>query len=337
MKVLLSGASGFVGREVLRQLVTDGHSVRVLTRDPHHCEALRKEFSVEIFHGNLLHRPTLDGCMAEVDAVVHLVGIIAEEGENTYERVHVTGTQNLLAEAKKAKVKRFVHMSAIGAREGARSAYHQTKWAAEETVRASGLDWTIFRPSIIYGPGDAFVNLFAKMTRCPYSIFQFFTLPLIGSGYAHLQPISVDDVARSFSRSLTKPESVKKIYDLCGPAPLRLRDILRTIAEVEGHEVVELEPPFKCCLGDWSNLFLPLCLLKGLFIQPKILLVPVPIEISTVVAWLMNVFMSRPLLNRDQILMLEEDSVGDSAEAVKDFGLSLVEFRAGISVWLGKE
>ncbi len=334
MKVLLSGATGFVGSQILEVLAKEGHTIRVIAREPSQCVVIQKKYNLEIFHGNILHGASIAGCMDGIEAVIHIVGVIAEVGENTYDRVHRVGTQNLIAEAKKAKVKRFIHMSALGVRANARSQYHQSKWAAEEAVRASGLDWTIFRPSIIYGPKDEFVNLFAKMTKPPLNFLQLFTLPVIGGGYSYLQPIPVADVAKCFVGALTKQESIKKSYELCGPQPLRLREIIKTIAEVLGHETKEVEPPLKCCIGDWSNLLLPLAVFKGLFIQPKVLLVPIPIEAATVLAWLAETFMSKPIPNRDQLLMLEEDNVGDPTEAMKDFGITPPDFRTGIAAYL---
>lgn len=334
MKVLLTGATGFVGAEILKELATAGHSVRALVRDPKRCESMAARNGVEAFQGNIIHAPSISGCMEGIEAVIHLVGVIAEIGENTCDRVHRVGTQNLLAEAKKNRVKRFIHMSALGTRDGARSRYHQSKWAAEEAVRASGLDWTIFRPSIIYGPRDEFVNLFVKMTRPIPSLLQLFTLPVIGGGFALLQPVPVADVARCFAGALTRPESIKKMYDLCGQQPLRLREIIQTIAEVRGHDTRLVEPPLKCCIGDWSNLLLPLAVFKGLFIQPRLLLVPVPFEAAMVMAWTMEQLMTKPLLNRDQLLMLEEDNVGDPSEASKDFGIHPPAFRDGIAAYL---
>ncbi len=332
MKVLLTGTTGFVGSEILRLLIAKGHTVRTIVRDPKQCDLIRERDHVDTFHGNILHAPSLLGCMEGIEAVIHLVGVIAEVGENTYDRVHRIGTQNLIAEAKKSKVKRFIHMSALGTRPHARSQYHQSKWAGEEAVRNSGLDWTVFRPSIIYGPQDGFVNLFAKMTKFPSRLF---TLPLMEGGFSHLQPIPVTDVAQCFVDALTKPESMKKIYDLCGPTPLRLREIIKTIVEVLGDEIKEIQSPLKCCLGDWSNLLLPFPILFfTIFLQPKVLFVPVPYEAAVIVAWLMETLMSKPLLNRDQLLMLEEDNVGDPSEAIKDFGIHPPDFRSGIVTYL---
>ena len=111
-----------------------------------------------------------------MDAVIHLVGIISEVGRSTFEDIHISGTRNIVMTAQKAGIKRFVHMSALGARPNSVSRYHQSKWTAEEIVRGSGLDYTLFRPSIIYGPGDHFVNLFARMARFSP------VLPVMGQG-----------------------------------------------------------------------------------------------------------------------------------------------------------
>ncbi len=334
MKILLTGATGFVGSEILKQILSGGHSVRALVRSEKAASHFHGRPNVETFIGNILHGPSLTGCLEGVDAVVHLVGVIAEVGENTYDRVHRVGTENLIKEAKKAKVKRFIHMSALGTRANARSQYHRSKWAAEEALRASGLDWTIFRPSIIYGPGDGFVNFFARMTRPPLSWLQLFTLPVVLGGYAHLQPIPVTDVARCFASALTKSDSVGKVYDLCGPKALRLREILRTICEVQGHAVTEIDPPLKRWIGDLSHFLIPIAALQSLLVQPKVVLVPVPFEFATVIAWFMETFLPKPLLNRDQLMMLEEDNVGDAAPARNDFGISPLGFREGLGAVL---
>src|SRR6266481_10008108 len=109
--------------------------------------------------------PSIEGAMQDANCVIHLVGIIYEWKENTFERTHAQATRHVLDEAKKSGVKRFVHMSALGTRENARSQYHQTKWAAEEYVRKSGLAWTIFRPSLIYGAHDKSMNVLAKVLK----------------------------------------------------------------------------------------------------------------------------------------------------------------------------
>ena len=124
------------------------------------------------------------------------MGIIFERPGASFEQVHVEGTRNMLVAADAAGIKRFVHMSALGTRAGAGAAYHRTKWDAEEVVRASGLDYTIFRPSIIYGPGGEFINMLMRQVRLMPLV------PVIGNGRYRMQPISVEDVAACFSASL---------------------------------------------------------------------------------------------------------------------------------------
>src|SRR5262249_16035873 len=141
-----------------------GHSVRMLVRNKR-AEETGERAGAKIHIGNILDAESLRGAWKEIDAVIHLVGIIGEVGESTFENVHVRGTGNVVACAREAGVKRFIHMSALGTRPNAVSRYHRTKWEAEEIVRRSGLEFTIFRPSLIFGPRDMFVNLFAKMIR----------------------------------------------------------------------------------------------------------------------------------------------------------------------------
>ncbi len=335
MKILLTGATGFVGGEVVKQAVEAGHRVRVLVRNPAQAEARLKQHGVEMFHGNILAAPSLTGCMEGMDAVVHLVGVITEIHEMTFERIHHEGTVNLLAEAKRANIKRWIQMSALGVRPNARSRYHQSKWAAEEAVRAAPFDWTIVRPSIIYGRKDAFVNLFARMMRFPWNLPQVFTVPAIGGGYARMQPVPVEDVAMAILRSLDRPESFKKTYDLCGPQPLRFREVLSEIAAALGHRASMVGFPKlgRQWFGDGANVFLPLSVLFSMF-RSKPLVVSVPGDFARALAWCMETFMERPMLNRDQLLMLEEDNVGDPADALKDFGIRPPAFRDGIARYL---
>src|SRR5260370_171617 len=167
-RVFITGARGFVGGGVVQALRADGHVVRCLVRRG--SEPLLKGLgAVERVEGDVLIRRTLDVAVAGCDAVIHLVGIIRERPAlaETFERLHVDATLNVLAAASGAGVRRVLHMSALGTRPGARARYHQTKWRAEEAVRSSGLDWTIFRPSIVYGHGDGFVTGLAPMVRRP--------------------------------------------------------------------------------------------------------------------------------------------------------------------------
>ncbi len=292
MNVLVSGGSGFVGREIVRQLVAAGHHVQVLSRG-----IRRLDPAVRSVRGSVLDPGSLPEACAGCDAVVHLVGIISEIGGQTFERVHVDGTRNLLVAARAAGVPRFIHMSALGTRPDAVARYHRTKWAAEESVRASGLDWTIFQPSLVFGPGDHFVGLFARISRWSP------VLPVMGDGQALLQPVVVDEVARCFAGALQRPESIGRTFDLCGSERLSFDEVLDAILAATGRRRMKLHIP------------LPIVRLQAAVME----------------AVFPRVFRRSSPLNRDQLLMLSEDNVGDPVPASLMFRYRPTGFRAGIS------
>lgn len=302
MKVLVTGATGFVGNEVVRQLGPAEHAVRVLTRNPNsrQARALSERFSVEVVGGEIGCAASLGNALAGIDAVIHLVGLISEVGATTFEQVHTRGTAQVVQASEQAGVLRFVHMSALGARPQAASRYHRTKWGAEDVVRRSRLAWTIFRPSLIYGPGDHFVNLFARLGRWSP------VLPVMGSGSSRLQPVAVEAVARCFVGALTEPGSVGRTIDLCGPERL-------TFPEILGHILVVT--------------------------RRRRWLVRVPLPLARAQAAFLEVIFPRllgraPPLNRDQLIMLQEDNIGDPAPAQALFDLPTGSFREGIARYL---
>ena len=241
--VLVTGGSGFIGRAVVEKLLALGCEVRVLARSPKKVPARP---GVEIVAGGLDDAAALERACAGAQAVVHLVGIIAEKGGETFEGVHVEGTRAVLAAARKAGIRRYLHMSALGARLEGDARYPRTKAQAEALVRESGLDWTIFRPSIVFGPGDRFVNQFAAMFRFPWNWLQIHTFPLIGGGKTRLQPVSVDDVAAAFAGALSRAEAVGQTYDLVGGEALSLQAILQEVAAATGTRyVVDGPVPFR--------------------------------------------------------------------------------------------
>ena len=136
MKVFVTGATGFVGEEIVRQLAGAGHSIRILARNSHspRVRGLVSRYGVEVRIGDAVDGGSLAGAAAGTDAIIHLVGIISEVGETTFENLHTLATKNMLAVAQQAAIKRYLHMSALGTRPQAASRYHQTKWAAEEAA-----------------------------------------------------------------------------------------------------------------------------------------------------------------------------------------------------------
>jgi NADH dehydrogenase len=302
MRVLVSGATGFVGREILGRLHAAGYSIRIIARTPESppARAAAERFQAEILPGDLLDASSLAGAALHCDAVIHLAGIISEAGRQTFENIHLHATENVLAAARRAGTRRFIHMSALGTRPDAVSRYHQTKWAAEEAVRASGLDWTIFRPSLVFGPGDQFVNLFARMSRFSP------VLPVMGSATVILQPVSVDDVASAFVQSIGEPAARGRVFDLCGPERFTFPEILREILRVCGRRrwIVRMPRPVARFQAAMLEAVYPTLLGKA------------------------------PPLNRDQLLMLLEDNVGNPAPAWDLFGIRPLPFGEGIARYL---
>jgi len=296
--IIITGATGFVGEEIVKQVRAAGHPVRAIVRDPERASWLTERYGAELFHGNVLYAPSIEGAMQGAKCVIHLVGIIREWKENTFERAHVQATKCVIDEAKKSGVKRFLHMSALGTRESARSRYHQTKWAAEDCVRKSGLAWTIFRPSFIYGPQDKSINVLAKLVRrLPF-------VPVLGGGNTRIQPISVENVARAFVGAIRNDESITKVYDLCGSEAFT-----------------------------WNELYDKLQLILGTR-KPKIHL---PLPVARVQAALFEKILPNPPFTRDQLLMLQEDNIGDPKPAERAFMLEQESFENGVGRYLKRK
>jgi len=293
--IVITGATGFVGEEIARQAHAAGHPIRAIVREPQRAQWLVERYGAELFHGNVLYAPSIEGAMEGAKCVIHLVGIIHEQNENTFERTHTRATQHVVDEAKKSKVKRYVHMSALGTRENARSRYHQTKWAAEEYVRKSGLAWTMFRPSFIYGPHDKAINTLAQLVRrLPF-------VPVLGNGQTKIQPISVENVAKAFVAAVHNDASIGKTYDLCGPEAFTWNELYDKLQTILGTRKRKLHLP------------LPVARVQAVFFE-KIL--------------------ANPPFTRDQLLMLEEDSVGDPKPAERDFFLQQEDFEEGVARYL---
>jgi uncharacterized protein YbjT (DUF2867 family) len=295
MRVLVTGATGFVGREIVQELLLRGHEVRALVRRGSE-KKLTPEKRVEIFPGDCLQPETLIPAAAGCAAVIHLVGIIREfPGRGvTFERLHVEATRHIVDAARAAGVRRYLHMSALGARPEPADPYHVTNFRADQYVTASGLTYTIFRPSVIYGPGDQSINLFVRQIQR----LSFF--PVIGDGQYQLQPVPVDTVARAFILALELPQTENRIYDVGGPEPLTFDEIVDTIAAVVNRRVKKIHQPV------WTMRW---------------------------AAKLCGRFRWFPL-SPGQLRMLLEGSTCDPTAFYQDFGLSPRPFREGLAAYL---
>ncbi|MEJ2197959.1 MAG: complex I NDUFA9 subunit family protein [Desulfuromonadales bacterium] len=233
MKVFVTGGTGFVGREILGQLLSAGHEVRALVRDGSQ-DKLSGHQNLETHIGDVTDAASLVGALDGCDAVIHLVGIIREfPGRGiTFKKMHVTATENILEACDEQEVQRFLHMSSNGTRERGSTAYHRTKWQAEELVRASELDWTIFRPSLIFGRGSEFVKMLTELIR------RVPVVPVIGDGQYRMQPVSVEQVAVSFVKALAMPESIGKTYHQGGSESYSYDAILDLTGKAMGRKQV---------------------------------------------------------------------------------------------------
>ena len=300
MRVLVTGGTGFVGTHVVNRLLHRGHEVAVLARDP---EKTRNRYNrpVETAAGDVLDPASLARAAAGREAVVHLVGII-HETRQTFDRMHREAAQNVIAAAAAAGARRYLHMSAMGTSEDSPSEYGRTKAAGERAARESGLDWTVFRPSIIFGYGDGFVSLLAPIVRRNPGF-----IPVIGPGTTKFQPVSVLDVARVFADSLEKPETVRRVYEVGGPDVLTLDEVYREIAAAVG--------------------------------KPGKPLIHLPIWYGRILArafeWLARRgLFTDPPLTRDQLKSLSRDNAADVSETVATFGGTWRRFAPGIREYL---
>lgn len=215
MRVFLTGGTGFVGSAIREALRGEGHDIVALAR-----RARGPEPGVVWVPGEIGDVDALTTGMQGCDAVVHLVGIIAERGKATFPAIHVQGTANVLAAMRQQGITRLLHMSALGAAQKADTAYYRTKWEAEELVRAAGVAFTIFRPSIIFGPGDGVISRLVQQIR------HWPVIPIIGDGQYAMAVISIHAVAAAFAQALRLPETAGKTFELCGPEVLTYEAIL---------------------------------------------------------------------------------------------------------------
>ena len=237
MQVFVTGSTGFVGNHVLHELVEKGHQVKALVR-PGSEHKLKRPDDVETIPGTVEEVADLIRGMQGCEAAIHLVGIIRAfpSQDITFERLHTEAAANVIGAAKEAKVPRLLHMSALGAREDGPTPYLRTKFAAEELVRQSGLNYTIFRPSLIFGRGGEAIKMFADMVKK-------YVVPIIGDGQYRFQPVSVTTVAQGFEKGLDPETANDQTLDVGGPDNVTFDEIMDTLARVMGKSIVKIHMP----------------------------------------------------------------------------------------------
>lgn len=300
-RVFVTGSSGFVGSSVVQELLARQYEVVALSRSKDVPGA--KVIRADIFdHNALVHGIT--GCAA----IIHLIGIISEIPSRgiTFQRMHIDATRSILNAAVVAGATQYTHISALGARPNAVAAYHQTKFAAEELVRASPMDWNILRPSMIHGPGGEFMRMeaaWARRRRPPYLFMPYFGAGLLGlAGAGRIQPLYVKDVARALVDSLQNPLARRQIYELGGPEQMTWP----RMHHIASRAIVGRKRPA----------------------------IPIP-------AWyakFLTRLIPRTLLpfNQDQVIMSQEDNTCDLTRFRRDFQWEPAEFAATLHKYAGQ-
>ena len=293
MKVAVTGGTGFVGRNLVERLLGSRHSVTVVGRR----EPTEDLFGDEVaFAIGSVHDPaSLEQAFSGAEVVFHLVGIIAETNDNTFETTVAEGTRNVVDACQKAGVNKLLYLSAMGTSADAPTAYHRTKFAAEQAVISSGIDYVIFRPSVIYGPGDGFVSLLERLIRrSPLT-------PVIGDGKYRLQPVFIDDVVSIMVQSLSSPAAVGKIIEIGGPEKLEYLEILHIIKRVLGKSRM--------------NFHIPMWVMKPTATCLEKIVKPAPIT-------------------RDQLAMMEMGNTGDTELMKKLFVIDPISLEEGLRKYM---
>ena len=280
--ILVTGGTGFIGPKIVHKLRAAGRDVRCLVRRPARAGTL-KTWGCELAGGDVTDPESLEEAVTGCDTVVHLVAIIAGKPAD-FERVMIGGTQNLLAAAKEAGVRRFVLMSALGTSDETKDLvpYYGAKWKMEQATKASALEHVIFRPSFVFGRDGGVLPLFIRQVRwSPVT-------PVVGDGERRLQPIWVEDVAAYFAKAVDLPGAANRTFELGGPDRVTWNELYARIARTLGKRRPQLHLPVRVMrFGAAAAELLP-----------------------------------RPPITRDQLTMLETgDNVGDIAPAVETFGI----------------
>jgi uncharacterized protein YbjT (DUF2867 family) len=230
--ILLLGGTGFIGSHLADRLTAQGYRLVVPTRRRERGKHLALLPTVDLVQANIHDPAVLTELMRGVDAVINLVGVLHSKSGRPYgadfAKVHVDLPQKIVSACNAMGIQRLLHVSALGASAQAPSEYLRSKADGEVAIRRAAAPWTIFRPSVVFGQGDRFINLFAELAR------KFPVLPLAGAN-ARFQPVFVGDVVEAIVRSLTLDASFEQAYELAGPKIYSLQDLVRYVAELTGH------------------------------------------------------------------------------------------------------
>lgn len=234
--ILVTGGSGFVGSHLLPRLTEAGYSVRCLARRPWEARLLETQ-GIDVVLGDVTDLSSLKAAVFGIESIVHMVAVLRQSKGATYVGVNVEGTRNMVAAARVAGVKRFIHIGAMGAGDNPRHAYFHSKWQGEEVVRTSGLESTIFKPGAMFGSGAGFIDkLVGTVTMFP------FLVPVAGSGRTRFQPLWVEDLVTCILATL-KGEKIGQTCEIGGPEHLTYEQILDAVMAALGKKRTKIHVP----------------------------------------------------------------------------------------------
>lgn len=232
MRVAITGATGFVGSHLAMRLLSEGHEVVRLAR--------RTRPDEDVIIAPLDDVERLTEAFSGVHAVAHCAGINRECGDQTYERVHVAATRNVVEAARRAGVEKIVLMSFLRARPDCGSAYHESKWTAEEIVRESGLDYTVIKAGVVYGRGDHMLD------HLSHAFHTFPIFGLVGLKQQTVRPLAIEDLVHVMRASLIDRRLKRQTIALLGPEEIYLSEAVRRVAEVVGKQPLMVPLPVWC-------------------------------------------------------------------------------------------
>lgn len=273
----------------MERLFLEKIQTRCLVRKTSNIERLTR-FDIEPVFGDINDSESLENALQGVDTVIHLIGIIVEPKGESFETIHTQGTRNLVEACKKTGVRRFIYISALGARENARSRYHRTKWEAEQEVISSGMEYVILRPSIMIGERGDFIRLLSNVVRKAPIV------PII-DGDTKVQPIYVENTVDCLVRSISDPETTNRIFEIAGPEETTYRELFHTMIDV---------------------------------LESKKLTVEIPLWLMDPAAYILERIMDKPPITTQQLIMLHEDNICSIDEMQEVFHLNLVPVREAL-------
>ncbi len=293
--VLVVGGSGFIGRYIVNLLVARGCRVLVPARRRDQAKHLIMLPTCDVVESSVHDDAALQALVAGQDAVINLVGIL-QGRQADFERAHAQLPRRIVAACEKAGVRRYLHMSALGADPNGPSMYQRSKGEGEKVVRASALNWTIFQPSVVFGAEDKFLNMFATLAR-------FAPVLPIGGADVRFQPVWVEDVALAFVNSLDNEATYRRSYELAGPRVYTLRELVQFAVRAAGHP------------------------------RPVIAL---PAGVARLQARMMELAPGEPLLSRDNLDSMKRDNVASVQpyEPAPELGIQATPLEPEAAVYL---